>query len=217
MAWPGAADPGTAARRSGARQHRSVRSPRAERAAPRFSFGAGGASARARHAGATAFVVCVLATFAAGCKADRPPTPADTPHTCADFQWLLGTWQTQDGNTQNVERWTHDDTGVLRGDSVTRAEGQVVYTESLRIASGPVGLEYRAEPQDQPPNVFRLEMCGETWARFSDPAHDWPQSIHYTRTDDTLTATVSGTSNGKERTETWSWTLARSGSATSAP
>ncbi len=51
-------------------------------------------------------------------------------------------------------------------------------------------------------------MCGETWARFSDPAHDWPQSIHHTRTDDTLTATVSGTNNGEERTETWSWTLA---------
>lgn len=44
-------------------------------------------------------------------------------------------------------------------------------------------------------------MTGATWARFTDPAHDCPPSVHYARTDDTLAATVAGTSDGKEHTE----------------
>jgi len=162
-------------------------------------------------------LACLLASPLGGCKPDHPPAAANTTHDCADFEWLLGTWQTQDGTTQNVERWTPDDTGLLRGESIARAEGEVVYTEALHIARGPAGLEYRAAPQDQPPNVFPLETCGETWARFADPAHDWPQSIHYARTNNTLTATVSGTNDGEERTETWSWTLAPTQSVVSKP
>ena len=153
-------------------------------------------------------IACLLASPLGGCRPDQPPASASEHRECADFEWMLGTWQTQDETTQNVERWMPDDAGLLSGESITRSEGQVVYTESLRIARGPTGLEYRAAPQDQPPNVFALETCGQTWARFTDPAHDWPQSIHYARTNNTLTATVSGTSNGEERTETWSWTLA---------
>jgi hypothetical protein len=139
-----------------------------------------------------------------------PPTSVaipDVADACAGFAWLPGTWKTAGSDTHNLERWMTDDNDSLRGESVTRSGGEVVFTESLRIVRGPGGFEYRASPQGQSPNVFLLEACGATWAQFTDPAHDWPQSIHYAREGDTLTATVGGSSDGKERIETWSWTL----------
>ncbi len=162
-------------------------------------------------------LACLLGGALAGCKSTHPPTAANEQPKCTNFDWMLGSWETHGDTTQSIERWMPDDAGLLRGESITRAEGQVVYTESLRITRGPGGVEYRAAPQEQPPNVFPLESCGETWARFTDPAHDWPQSIHYARMSDTLTATVSGTTDGKERTETWSWTLAAPESVVSTP
>ncbi len=105
---------------------------------------------------------------------------------------------------------------MLVGESVTRSGGEVVYTETLRIAGGTEGLEYQASPQGQAPNTFVLAACGDRWATFTDEAHDWPQSITYRRTGDAMTATVEGVSDGEARTETWSWKLeadSRSGGA----
>ncbi len=124
------------------------------------------------------------------------PTPTST---CGNFAWLLGTWTSEDG--ASIEAWTRAPSGVLAGESKALKDGEVVFTETLRIeANG-----YHAAPQGQAPHTFPLDACGDTWATFRDPTHDWPQSLTYRRTGDTLTATVEGTQDGKQRTETWSW------------
>jgi hypothetical protein len=138
---------------------------------------------------------------AAGCAASPTARPAEVE--CA-FDWLVGTWTTEDGST--TERWALTPSGTLEGESVTRKDGAVVFTETLAIRRGPAGLEYFASPSGQAPHAFALETCGDSSATFSDPGHDWPQSLSYRRSGDTLTATVEGVENGEPRTATWTWT-----------
>ena len=158
---------------------------------------------------------CLLGISLTCCKHASPSSTA-AHADCDGLQWLVGSWTTTDGSG-STELWEAIDGGTLRGKSVTRSEGEVVYSESLRIVQGPGGLEYQASPEDQEPNVFVLDQCGPAWARFVDPTHDWPQSIVYQRTGESLRATVSGTARGSERTETWSWTRRPSKPVVSLP
>lgn len=142
---------------------------------------------------ASGFVALLLTSACA-----HAPAPA-----CGSFDWLIGTWASDDGN---VEAWRRTSSTTLEGTNTTRRDGEVVFTETLRIEPGPDGLQYHASPQGQAPHAFALEACGETWARFSDPEHDWPQSLTYRRHGETLSATVEGREDGEQRTETWTWT-----------
>ena len=140
------------------------------------------------------FAASLLLT--AACAHGRPAS------RCGNFDWLVGTWASDDGN---VESWRRASATTLEGSNTTRRDGEVVFVESLRIQPGAAGFEYRAAPQGQPAHVFQLEACGETWAKFTDPTHDWPHALTYRRTGVGLTATVEGYEDGAPRTETWSW------------
>ena len=147
--------------------------------------------------------VCLplLAVAVVGCAAKPTSPPADID--CA-FDWLVGTWVTDDGAT--TERWSPTSSGALEGESTTRKNGEVVFTETLAIRRGTAGFEYYAAPSGQAPHAFPLRSCGAESATFEDPSHDWPQSLTYRRSGDTLTATVEGVENGEQRTATWTWT-----------
>ncbi len=145
-----------------------------------------------------AFLPIVVAVVV-GCGATGTTPPAESD--CA-FDWLVGTWTTDDGAT--TERWTATPPG-LEGESVTRRDGEVVFTETLAIRRSAAGFEYYAAPSGQAPHAFPLEACSAASATFSDPRHDWPQSLTYRRSGDTLTATAEGVENGEPRTATWTW------------
>lgn len=143
---------------------------------------------------------CLALTLVSGLGCSTAPSPRAS--RCEDLDWLVGAWQADDSR----EHWQRQDDGSLRGRSEQLRDGTVVYTEALAIVRTDAGVEYRAAPEDQAPNVFVLEHCEGQTARFADPEHDWPQTITYHREGDGLTATVSGEQDGHTRTATWSWT-----------
>lgn len=58
---------------------------------------------------------------------------------------------------------------------------------------------YIAQPGGKPPTAFKRTAGGETWARFENPDHDFPQRIEYRREGDRLHAEVAGRGkNGEE-------------------
>ena len=142
--------------------------------------------------------------LAGGCSATTPSAAPDDTPACDDLEWIVGTWVSEDGS--NTERWSRGESLVLVGDNVTVKNGEVVHREELRIERTAAGMDYRAAPSGQRPNSFTLTTCGSQWATFTDPEHDWPQSITYRRDGNALTATVEGPQNGRTRTETWTWT-----------
>ena len=85
-----------------------------------------------------------------------------------------------------------------------RAAGKSLGTNARRAVA--LSLEcrsattsYIAQPRGRPPTTFRLTASGADWARFENPAHDFPQRIEYHRTPDGLHAETAGPDkDGKE-------------------
>lgn len=128
--------------------------------------------------------------------------------TCNGFEWLLGAWRgSEDEGKYNQESWQRVDSSRLSGTNGTYRNGRLVYTETLAIEIRERSATYRASPQGQATTEFGLQKCGSSWATFTNPAHDWPQSITYRRVRDTLTADVRGVQKGKKRHAQWKWTL----------
>jgi hypothetical protein len=86
----------------------------------------------------------------------------------------------------------------MLGLSRTIRSGKTTSFEFLRIATGAT-TSYIAQPRGRPPTTFRLTASGADWARFENPAHDFPQRIEYRRTPDGLHAETAGPDkDGKE-------------------
>lgn len=103
------------------------------------------------------------------------------------LDWLSGCWT--DGST--TERWTAAGGGYLFGHNVVMADGQVRFFEQLRIEPSDAGPVFQAYPRGVGPVAFTSAESGQRTIAFVNGSHDFPQRIAYTRTGDTLTATVS--------------------------
>lgn len=119
----------------------------------------------------------------------------------AELDWLVGTWRGAEGETVTEEVWTAEG-AALRGTNRTTRGGEVVHRERLRIAGEGAETWYLAEPSDQPAHRFRLVEVRAGYARFEDPAHDFPQVIEYRRTGAELVVTA----RGAGREARWRWT-----------
>jgi ketosteroid isomerase-like protein len=70
--------------------------------------------------------------------------------------------------------------------------------EYFRITEIDGELSYVAQPGGREPTRFKRVAGGENWARFENPAHDFPQGIEYRRKGEELHASVSGPGEGAE-------------------
>ncbi len=116
-----------------------------------------------------------------------PPPPAALP-TLADpdlqpLAFLVGSWRAEDGT---LEIWT------AAGDALFGVAFVGSNFEAAIISSDGAEITYRAMPAGRPAVPFVLDKAtlAAGNARFTNPAHDDPQVIHYTRTGDTLQASV---------------------------
>jgi len=112
--------------------------------------------------------------------------------TTPTFDWLAGHWCGGDATRQTEEHWLPPVNGETLGLNRTLADGRMLEFEFLRIVTHEGALAYLAQPAGRPSTAFRWTAGGDTWARFENPAHDFPTRIEYRRIDDQLRAEIAG-------------------------
>ena len=140
-----------------------------------------------------------LAIAAVALLAGASPTA-----TVDDLGWLAGDWVSEGDGRWTEESWTSPRGGMMLGHSRSGRGDALREFEFIRIARGADGmLAYIAQPQGGAPVAFRLVRRDAASATFENAAHDYPQRIHYVRTGDTLTATISAIDGSKPRRWTY--------------
>ena len=119
---------------------------------------------------------------------------------------MAGAWKSTRGETVIEEVWTAPRGGMLLG--LNRTVGpRGASWEHLRIAEDEDGVVYWASPSGAKPTPFRLVELEENRAVFSNPEHDFPQRLTYTRTDEQLVAKVEAEQNGRMQGFELRWEL----------
>jgi hypothetical protein len=136
-----------------------------------------------------------LGMFAA-CTAGAATAPIPA---VPDFGWLAGHWCSKDHGELVEEHWLAPRGDLSLGLSRTVKSGKTTSFEFLRIELRDHVPHYVAQPGGAPPTAFRLTASGPGWARFEDPAHDFPQRVEYRRDGTDLHAAIAGPgAGGKE-------------------
>ncbi len=148
--------------------------------------------------------------------------PVPPVSTVVDINGLLGEWQDiQDsGGTIFHERWERIPDGSMAGVGTVLSGQDTVFIEHLGILNIKGKLHYAATVGSQNSGeavLFELTHDRDSLV-FTNPAHDFPQRIMYAPSgDDGWNVEVSGTNNGKTRTERYRFKRRTAGSAGSAP
>ncbi|MFO1016385.1 MAG: DUF6265 family protein [Hyphomonadaceae bacterium] len=133
-------------------------------------------------------------------------TPAHA-QTLDDLTWLKGCWRTEapreaETGAQTTEVWLDPPGPFMVGYSFTEGEGAVQGWEHMRIDAADGGRpRFVASPGGAPPVAFQMSEPSDIIhlgphqpdgvAVFTNPDHDYPQSIMYVRFGNRLTATIS--------------------------
>lgn len=123
-----------------------------------------------------------------------------------DLGWLSGTWESTNGERWIEETWSAPRAGMMIG-FTRHGVGDVLHEfEFSRLQAGEDGvITYFAQPQGRPAVPFRLVRSEGAEAVFENPAHDYPQRIHYRRDGDTMMASISAIDGSHEM----NWTFRR--------
>lgn len=116
------------------------------------------------------------------------PAAAQNP----SLDWIAGHWCVDLGKVTVEELWLPPHGGVVVGLGRTRTPDQTTAFEYFRIVDRDGTQSYIAQPDGQPPTVFRRTAGGERWVRFENPDHDFPRRVEYRREGDALWAEVAG-------------------------
>ena len=116
-----------------------------------------------------------------------------------NFSWLAGHWCLRQGNVLIEEQWLAPRGGLMLGMGRTVKDGQATAFEYTRIEFREGVPHYIAQPGGAAPTAFKLTAVGGDWARFENPAHDFPTRVEYRKTATGLHAEIAGP--GKEGRE----------------
>lgn len=125
---------------------------------------------------------------------DRPqPAPTVAAHVDSPLPgWMSGMWQMQDGAAWAEEMWTDPRDGMMLGLGREGFGARVKVWESTRIITKGEGkLVYVAQVKGAQAVEFPMTVASEESIEFANPAHDYPQRIHYWRQGQLLMAEVS--------------------------
>jgi hypothetical protein len=110
----------------------------------------------------------------------------------ADLAFLAGAWRYQAGADTFEEVWFAPVGEVMTGmGRHTRGDKHASH-EFLRIALIDGAIQYEAQPSGQKLTLFKLTKLENQQAVFENPAHDFPTTVSYQRSGDTLTAKIEG-------------------------
>ncbi len=144
-------------------------------------------------------ILLVMAVTLGCVAAPRIGAGAETPavHRLA---WLQGCWLRESGSLVTEEHWMAPRAGTMIGMSRTTRGDRTVEWEHLRIESRGDSLLYIATPSGQRETAFHATLTSDSAATFENPAHDFPQRIHYRRIGaDSLLARIDGMRQGQAR------------------
>lgn len=111
--------------------------------------------------------------------------------------WIVDSWVSASGESRSYEEWKKIDNSLYEGNSRTVKNGEVTFSEQLKIVSTEDGIFYIADVKHNPaPVKFRLTSISDTSAVFENPEHDFPKKITYMLEDGNLHAYIEGP--GKE-------------------
>ncbi|MBB6093007.1 hypothetical protein HNQ60_001885 [Povalibacter uvarum] len=136
-----------------------------------------------------AFTFCVLLSNTAGAAA------------CDSLQvahWLLGEWESRDGDKTFTETWRQLSDATFEGKGVTLKGGKQIDGESLRLARMEKGVFYISKvAHNRLPIAFELIVCEPQRLVFENASHDFPKRLEYVATSaDTMKVAVT---DGKEK------------------
>ncbi len=119
---------------------------------------------------------------------------AKTPH------WLAGCWERSAGELVIEEHWMFVRARTMLGMSRTVRGDELVGYELVLLREEESGWAYEAHPSGQQQDSFRLSAMTDTSIAFSNPDHDFPQTITYFRLrSDSLIARIAGERGGQLR------------------
>ena len=117
----------------------------------------------------------------------------------AVLDWLAGQWCSKDPASQVDEVWLPRAGGVLLGMSRTVRGDRLESFEFMRIVINGDVATFHVQPNGVPPTVFTQAARGDSWIRFENSAHDFPNRIEYRRVGEELHAYIAGPGrDGKE-------------------
>jgi hypothetical protein len=126
---------------------------------------------------------------------------AASASTKTDLHWFTGHWCAEAGGEFIEEQWMAPRGDIMLGLSRTVKGAKTSSFEFLRIEWAAGVPSYIAQPQGRPPVAFKLTASGADWARFENPAHDFPNRVEYRRTKDGLYAEIAGPGEGGKETK----------------
>ena len=123
----------------------------------------------------------------------------DEPPVITPF-WLVGCWEMSAGEAIIDEHWMAVRGGTMLGMSRTVRGGHLAEYELLLLYEEASGWIYEAHPSGQGTASFRSSAITDTSIIFSNPDHDFPQTIAYFRINsDSLLARIAGERGGQLR------------------
>lgn len=120
------------------------------------------------------------------------------------LRWLTGCWEQRRARGTIEEHWTRPAGGSMLGLGRTIRHGpsgdSITSYEFTRIVERSGRLVFVAQPSGQKLAEFTEETLTDSSVTFSNPAHDYPQSVSYARRGtDSLYARTDGIIGGKNR------------------
>ena len=151
--------------------------------------------------------VCTCAITACSSPNEKTAENATTAETKPKYEgiaaasWLTGSWTCPAGDATVIETWATVNDSTLAGKSVVVKGKDTLPQETILLTQRGTEVAYTPtvanQNAGQPVKFVQTKADGKEWI-FENPAHDFPQTIKYTKvTDDSLVATVSGKENGK--------------------
>lgn len=114
----------------------------------------------------------------------------------SNLDWFVGHWCSEANGQFIEEQWLSPRGDILLGLSRTVKGAKTASFEFLRIEWKDGVASYLAQPQGQPPVAFKQTAGGADWAKFENPAHDFPTRVEYRRTKGGLYAEIAGPGEG---------------------
>lgn len=115
-------------------------------------------------------------------------TAASSAAWGAEFDWIVGCWETPDGSAREV--WVRQAPGQWVGMAAVASEGRVVFHEVLVIDVDEGVAHYTAHIGGQTTR-FTADTFSDSEVAFLNPSHDFPQKVRYRRDGDQLLAAIS--------------------------
>jgi hypothetical protein len=107
-------------------------------------------------------------------------------------EFMTGTWSDSNEKGWSEEYWTPLRADIMLGSSRSGTADTLSFWEQMRIQKEDDGtVALWATGADQKPVRFEAVVSGPNVVVFENPAHDYPQRIHYWREGKTLKAEIS--------------------------